>query len=173
MRILGLDVGDRRIGVAAADSQMRVALPVGVLERTEPAADVSAIARLMEEQKAEALVLGLPISLNGSLGPQAHAVRSFGDQLAAHLGLPVDYWDERLSTVEAQRRLAPPAGRGRQNKGGRSTKGRPDADARSGRPSGRRTPRGRLDAVAAAIILQSYLDRRAGGPSAEGSPTQA
>jgi putative Holliday junction resolvase len=129
-----------------------------VVERVEPAADAAAIARLMEEQKAEALVLGLPISLNGSLGPQAQVVRSFGDQLAACLGLPVEYWDERLSTVEAQRRLAPPAGRGRQNKGDRSTKGR-------------KAPRGRLDAVAAAIILQSYLDRRAGvGPS---SPAQA
>ena len=158
MRILGLDVGERRIGVAAADSETRVALPVGVVERTEPAADAAAIARLMEERKAEALVLGLPISLNGSLGPQAQVVREFGDELAARLGLPVEYWDERLSTVEAQRRLAPPAGRGRQSKGGRSTKGR-------------RTPRGRLDAVAAAIILQSYLDRRAGGgPS---SPAQA
>jgi putative Holliday junction resolvase len=157
VRILGLDVGERRIGVAAADSEMRVALPVGVVERVEPVADAAAIARLMEEQKAEALVLGLPISLNGSLGPQAQVVRAFGDQLAARLGLPVDYWDERLSTVEAQRRLAPPAGRGRQNKGGRSTKGR-------------QAPRGRLDAVAAAIILQSYLDRRAGGgPS---SPAQ-
>jgi len=157
VRILGLDVGERRIGVAAADTEMRVALPVGVVERTEPAADAATIARLMEEQKAEALVLGLPISLNGSLGPQAQSVRAFGDQLAARLGLPVEYWDERLSTVEAQRRLAPPAGRGRQNRGGRSTKGR-------------QAPRGRLDAVAAAIILQSYLDRRAGGgPS---SPAQ-
>ncbi len=165
MRILGLDVGERRIGVAAADSEMRVALPVGVVERVEPAADADAIARLMEEQKAEALVLGLPISLNGSLGPQAQLVRDFGDQLAARLGLPVEYWDERLSTVEAQRRLAPPAGRGKQSKGGRSAKGRP-----GGRPSGRRAPRGRLDTVAAAIILQSYLDRRAGvGPS---SPAQ-
>jgi len=150
MRILALDVGERRIGVAAADSETRVALPVGVVERREPAADAAAIARLMEEQKAEALVVGLPISLNGSLGPQAQVVREFGDQLAACLGLPVEYWDERLSTVEAQRRLAPPAGRGRRGKGGRSTKGR-------------QTPRGRLDAVAASIILQSYLDRRAGG----------
>jgi len=157
VRILGLDVGERRIGVAAADSEMRVALPVGVVERREPEADAAAIARLMEEQKAEALVLGLPISLNGSLGPQAQAVRDFGDQLAARLGLPVEYWDERLSTVEAQRRLAAPAGRGRQSKGGRSSKGR-------------QAPRGRLDAVAASIILQSYLDRRVGGgPS---SPAQ-
>jgi putative Holliday junction resolvase len=149
MRILGLDVGERRIGVAAGDSEMRVALPVGVVERIDPAADAAAIARLMEEQKAEALVLGLPISLNGSLGPQAQVVRDFGDQLAARLGLPVEYWDERLSTVEAQRRLAPPTDR-RHNKGSRPAKGR-------------RAPRGRLDALAAAIILQSYLDRRAGG----------
>jgi putative Holliday junction resolvase len=165
---LGLDVGERRIGVAAGDSEMRVALPVGVVERTEPAADAAAIARLMEEQKAEALVLGLPISLSGSLGPQAQSVRTFGDQLAARLGLTVEYWDERLSTVEAQRRLATPGGRGKQNKGGRSTKAR-------------QIPRGRLDAAAAAIILQSYLDRRAGqtaarpggGSASEGFPAQA
>jgi putative Holliday junction resolvase len=168
MRILGLDVGERRIGVAAADSEMRIALPVGVVERTAPAADADAIARLMEEQKAEALVLGLPISLNGSEGPQAQAVRAFGDELGSRLGLAVEYWDERLSTVEAQRRLTPPTAPGRRTKGGRS--------ARSGRP-----PRGRLDATAAAIILQSYLDRRAGrtaalqdgDPSAGGTPAQA
>ena len=156
MRILGLDVGERRIGVAAADSEARVALPIGVVERTDAAADAAAIARLIEEQKAGALVLGLPISLNGSLGPQAQVVRAFGDELAARLGLPVEYWDERLSTVEAQRRLAPPGGRGRQRKQSRSTKGR-------------QAPRGRLDALAAVIILQSYLDRRAGG----GSPPPA
>lgn len=149
MRILGLDVGERRIGVAAADSETRVALPVGVVERSEPAADADAIARLMEEQRAEALVLGLPISMDGSLGPQALAVRAFGDELSARLGRPVEYCDERLSTVEAQRRLSPPAGRGRRTKGGRSTKGS-------------RPPRGRVDATAAAIILQSYLDGRAG-----------
>jgi putative Holliday junction resolvase len=154
VRILGLDVGERRIGAAAADSQMRVALPIGVVERIELAADVAAIARLVEEQKAEVLVLGLPISLNGSLGPQAEVVRAFGDQLAAGLGLPVEYWDERLSTVEAQRRLAataPSARRGKQNRRSRSTKGR------------KGPPAGRLDALAAAIILQSYLDRQAGG----------
>lgn len=152
MRILGLDVGERRIGVAAADSETRLALPVGVVERAEPEADVAAIARLIEEQKAEALVLGLPISLNGSLGPQAQVVRAFGDQLASRLGLPVEYSDERLSTVEAQRRLAASAKRVRQNKGGRSAKSR-------------HTPRGRLDALAAVIILQSYLDRRSGDGS--------
>jgi len=150
VRILALDVGERRIGVAAADSETRVALPVGVVERTEPAADAAAIAQLIEEQKAEALVLGLPISLNGSLGPQGQLVRAFGDELAACLNLPVEYCDERLSTVEAQRRLAPPAKHARQDKRSRSAKSR-------------RASPGRIDAVAAAIILQSYLDRRAGG----------
>lgn len=150
MRILALDVGERRIGVAAADSETRLALPVGVVERSDPAADADAIARLIEEQKAEALVLGLPISLNGSLGPQAQLVRAFGDELADQLDLPVEYWDERLSTVEAQRRLAPPAKHSRQDKRSRSAK------------SQRASP-GRIDAMAAAIILQSYLDRRAGG----------
>jgi len=85
-------------------------------------------------------------------------VRAFGDQLAARLGLPVEYCDERLSTVEAQRRLAPPTGRAGPKKASRSAKGRQAA-------------RGRLDALAAAIILQSYLDRRAGGgppPPAQG-----
>ena len=157
MRIIALDVGERRIGVAAADSETRVALPVGVVERAEPAADAAAIARLVEEQNAEALVLGLPISLNGSLGPQAQVVREFGDQLAARLGLPVDYWDERLSTIEAQHRLTPPAKHAGQRKGHRLAKSR-------------QAPPGRLDAMAAAIILQSYLDRRAGGMP---PPTQA
>lgn len=159
MRILALDVGERRIGVAAADSGTRVALPVGVVERSEPAADADAIARLIEEQKAEALVLGLPISLNGSLGPQAQAVRAFGDQLTGYLDLPVEYWDERLSTVEAQHRLEPPAKHARKDKRSRSAKGR-------------RASPGRIDAMAAAIILQSYLDCRA-DPSAEGPPAQA
>ena len=149
MRILALDVGERRIGVAAADSETRVALPVGVLERTELLADAAAIARLVEEQKAEALVLGLPISLNGSLGPQAQLVRAFGDKLAGRLDLPVEYWDERLSTVEAQHRLTPPTKHAGQRKGHRLTKAR-------------RSP-GTVDAMAAAIILQSYLDRKAGG----------
>ncbi len=156
MRILGLDVGERRIGVAAADSRARVALPIGVVERIELVADVAAIGRLIQEHKAEALVLGLPISLNGTLGPQAEIVRAFGDHLAARLGLPVEYWDERLSTVEAQRRLVtavPGGSRAGQNRRSRSPKSR------------RERRSGNLDALAAAIVLQSYLDRHSeGGP---------
>jgi putative Holliday junction resolvase len=141
MRILGLDVGERRIGVAIADESVRVALPITVVERREPSADLDAIARLAQEQGAEAIVIGLPISLNGSLGPQAQTVKAFGQELAARLALPIEYWDERLSTVEAERRLADAGRRG------------PKAKARR-------------DAAAAAIVLQSYLDSRAqGSPS--------
>ena len=141
MRILGLDVGERRIGVAIADESVRVALPITIVERREPSADLDAIARLVQEQEAEAVVIGLPISLNGSLGPQAQAVKAFGQELAARLALPIEYWDERLSTVEAERRLADAGRRG------------PKAKARR-------------DAAAAAIVLQSYLDSQAqGSPS--------
>ncbi len=136
MRIVGLDVGERRIGVAVADERARVALPVAVIERRELPSDLDAIARLVQEQGAEAVVIGLPISLNGSLGPQAQAVEAFGRELSARLPLPIEYWDERLSTVEAQRRLASAGHRG------------PKAKARR-------------DAAAAAIILQGYLDRQA------------
>jgi len=136
MRIVGLDVGERRIGVAVADERLRVALPAAVVERSELPADLDAIARLVQEQGAEAVVVGLPISLNGSLGPQAQVVKAFGQELAARLALPIEYWDERLSTVEAQRRLATAGHRG------------PKAKARR-------------DALAAAIILQGYLDRQA------------
>jgi putative Holliday junction resolvase len=136
MRILGLDVGERRIGVAIADQRVQVALPVAVVERRELPADLDAIARLVQEQGAEAVVIGLPISLNGSLGPQAEVVKAFGQELSARLSLPIEYWDERLSTVEAQRRQA---------------------------SAGRRGPKAKAqrDALAAAIILQSYLDSRA------------
>jgi putative Holliday junction resolvase len=142
MRILGLDVGERRIGVAVADESVRVALPITIVERREPSADLDAIARLVQDQGAEAIVIGLPISLNGSLGPQAQAVKAFGQKLSARLALPIEYWDERLSTVEADRRLA--------------DAGRSGAKAKAKR-----------DAAAAAIVLQSYLDSQAqSSPSA-------
>jgi len=142
MRILGLDVGERRIGIAVADERVRVALPVTVVERSDLPVDLDGIARLVQEQGAEAVVIGLPISLNGTLGPQAQAVKAFGQELSARLSLPIEYWDERLSTVEAERRLA---------------------------SAGRRGPkaRARRDAAAAAIVLQGYLDSQAqGSPSA-------
>ncbi len=152
MRILALDVGERRIGVAAADEATRVALPVTVVERREPSADVEAIGRLLREQGAATVVVGLPISMNGSLGPQAEQVKAFAEELSSHIAVPIEYWDERLSTVEADRRLRGIA------PGGRQTDRKKQAD------------KGRRDALAAAIVLQAYLDHRAGdkpGPGFE------
>lgn len=138
MRILALDVGERRIGVAAADDRARVAVPVGTLS---PGDDpVEAIARLVMEQGAGEVVVGLPISLSGELGPQARKIQALVDALAARLAIPVRTWDERLSTVEAARRLSPPG-------------------RRRGR---RRESPASPDAVAAAIVLQAYLDSTAG-----------
>lgn len=135
MRILALDVGERRIGVAAADDRTRVAVPLTTIEPEDD--PLEAIARLVEEQGADELVVGLPLSLSGALGPQAQRIQALVEALARRLPIPVRTWDERLTSVEAERRLAPPGRRSR----------RP----RRERPGGR-------DALAAAIVLQAYLD---------------
>ena len=135
MRILALDIGERRIGVAAADDRTRVAIPIDTI--TVEGDPVEAIARLVQEQRADELVVGLPLSLSGAVGPQAQRVQALVDALSARLSIPVYTWDERLTSVEADRRLPP--GR-RRRKGGRPALA------------------GSRDALAAAIILQAYLD---------------
>ena len=137
MRILALDIGERRIGVAAADDRIRVAIPIDtVIVEGDP---VEAIVHLVQEQQAGELVVGLPLSLSGALGPQAQRVQTLVEALAARLPVPVHTWDERLSTVQAGRCLLPGKRRGK---------------------GGRLAPPGRQDALAAAIILQAYLDSR-------------
>jgi len=135
MRILALDIGERRIGVAAADDRTRVAIPIATI--TVEGDPVDTIVRLIQEQQADELVVGLPLSLSGALGPQAQRVQALVEALTARLPLPVRTWDERLTTVQAGRR--PPERR------------------RRGR-SGRVVPAEGRDALAAAIILQAYLD---------------
>ena len=138
MRILALDVGERRIGVAAADERTRVAVPLAAL--TVAGDPVDLIARLVDEQQAGALVVGLPLSLSGALGPQAQRVQAIVQALERRLAVPVHTWDERLSTVEA---------RHRQQVGSRHRSA----------PGQRRARRsGQQDSLAAAIILQAYLD---------------
>lgn len=137
-RILGLDVGERRIGVAISAPEGRLAVPLRVLERRSDAADAQAIADLARAEEAEALVVGYPISLDGSIGPQARRVQNFARRLAEASGLPLELWDERLTSVQAER--AQTGARRRAPKGARR----------------RRTP---TDDLAAALILQSYLDR--------------
>ena len=128
MRILAIDIGEKRIGVAAADDRTRVALPLATVTPNDDI--IEAIAHLVEQQQAEELVVGLPLSLSGALGPQALRVQALVDALADRLPIPVRTWDERLTSVQAARH----------------------------QPRGRRRSKGERDALAAAIILQTYLD---------------
>jgi len=148
MRTLALDVGGKRIGLAISDPEGRIALPVGALERRDLEADLAALAEMVRQQGAKRVVVGLPLSMDGSVGPQAREVLAFTEALAQRLEVPLEMWDERLTTVEAERRLRE-LGRRR-----------------------RRAARARKDALAAAIILEDYLSgqqARLGGPPGEGA----
>ena len=140
-RILAIDPGERRIGVAAADLRVRVAVPVTTIDAGgDP---VETVVALAHEQDAQAIVVGLAVSLSGALGPQAQRAQALADALTRRLDIPVHTWDERLTSVEARRRIPRP-------------KGRPARPGASGRA--KRRPRSDLDAAAAAIILQAFLD---------------
>jgi putative Holliday junction resolvase len=130
MRVLALDHGSRRIGYAWSDPLLVAAHPGGVLERTTPEADLAALARLCQEQEVSLVVVGLPLNMDGSEGPQAASARRFMVLLREHLGLPVEAWDERLTTREARRILQ----------------------------QDRRSRRDRRDALAAALLLSSFLE---------------
>jgi len=136
VRVLGLDLGSKRIGVAVSDGAGRVATPVMVIARCgDRPRDHRRIAALAEEYGVERVVVGLPLSLDGTHGPAASAVEAESIDLAAVLDVPVEHHDERLSTVTAERELR---GQG--------------LDGRARRKV--------VDMVAAAIILQGWLDRR-------------
>jgi len=137
-RILAIDPGEKRIGVAAADLRTGVAVPLTTLDAGTDAVEV--VGRLVEEEGAQELVVGVAVSLSGALGPQGLRGRELAEALARRLDVPVHTWDERLTSVEARHRAAMPAGRQA--------------------PRGRRKRKGDLDAAAAAIILQAYLDSR-------------
>lgn len=141
-RILAIDPGEKRIGVAAADLRTRVAVPVTTIDAG--ADPVEAVAQLVRERDAQALVVGLALTLSGALGPQAQRAQALADALAEMLDIPVHTWDERLTSAEARHRL-PRQGR--------------RASVR------KRRPKGDLDAMAAAIILQAYLDSQRGSAS--------
>jgi putative Holliday junction resolvase len=132
-RTLALDVGERTIGVAVSDPLGLTGQPAGEIRRTSLLRDLEAIRAMVAEHEATVLVVGLPRSLNGSLGPQAQKVQEFVARLRETVSLPIELWDERFSTVIAQRALIA-------------------ADVR--REKRRRV----VDRVAAAVILQSYLD---------------
>jgi putative Holliday junction resolvase len=145
--LLGIDAGERRLGVAISDPDQAIALPLRTVERN--GREAAEFERLAREEEIAGLVVGLPLSLSGEEGAQAERARAFALELGNRLNLPVAFWDERLSSQEADRILAPEGQRGRPNR-------------RSGRGPGRRPEKGATDVVAATIILQAYLDSRPG-----------
>jgi putative Holliday junction resolvase len=136
VRALGLDLGQRRVGVAVSDRSGTVASPLMVLQRSGSVAqDHRRIAALVIEEEAEIVVIGMPLSLSGAAGRAAQAARREADALASVISVPVTTVDERLSTVTAERSL---------------------------REAGVTGPKRRqvVDKVAAAVFLQAWLDRR-------------
>lgn len=147
MRVMALDIGEKRIGVAVSDPLGQTALPVGTVERRSREKDLEALIALVRRYQVETLVIGLPCRLNGTLGPAAERVKEFGGLLAERLDLPVHYWDERLTTAAAERVLLA-------------------ADL------SRRRRRRVIDQVAASLILQSYLDRKRAGGAGKETPEE-
>jgi len=164
MRSLGLDVGDRRTGVSLSDPQGILATPLTVLASRDENALIEEILRLVGQHKVERVVVGLPRQLSGDLGKQANKVTAFTDKLAAQARqsnldqLDIQLWDERLSTRAAERLKIRGGGRG----GSLRFKGR--RGARSHNPA----IKAEVDAIAAALILQGFLDSQHSG-SAEDS----
>ncbi|MFZ2056940.1 MAG: Holliday junction resolvase RuvX [Acidimicrobiales bacterium] len=158
-RVVGIDLGERRIGVSVSDSQRVLATPHSVIIRSDaPGADHHAIAALVSEFGAGLVVVGLPLTLAGDRGPAASAAVAEASALEAELEVPVVLHDERLTTVEANRRrrlLPDPV---RADGGARA---RPQArQARPARPgAAARARRVGIDAVAATVLLQSWLDQ--------------
>ena len=133
-RVLGLDVGEKWIGVALSDPCGILASPLTRVPMQGPEPPEAAIGRLVSQHEVRCVVAGLPYSMDGSLGQQAERVRTFLQKLSESLLVPIETWDERLSTVAASRRMT---------EGG----------------TGRGARKERIDAAAAAYILQGYLDR--------------
>jgi putative Holliday junction resolvase len=132
MRSLGLDIGDRRIGVALSDPQGILASPLTVINRRDESRDIEAIIDIISQRGVGRIIVGLPYSLDGRLGGQAEKVKAFTQKLVSRIQVPLEYRDERLTTVMAER-LGREAG-------------------------GKKRGKARHDAQAAAIILQGYLD---------------
>ena len=135
MRTMGLDVGEKRIGVAVSDPEGTVAVALTVIEIKSADVALRTIAELTQDHEVAQVVVGLPRSLDGSLGKQAEAVQAFVELLGSYVDVPVVTWDERFSTAAAERMM---------------------------RSAGvkRDRLRKKSDAVAAAFILQGYLDRQ-------------
>lgn len=135
MKILGLDYGDRRIGVALSDAFGWTAQGLEVIERRREGEEFDRIAYLVDQNAVEEIVVGLPKNMNGTIGPRGEICMAFADALKDRLQVPVILWDERLTTVSAHRTLI-------------------EADV------SRKKRKGVVDKMAASLILQNYLDSK-------------
>ncbi len=153
-RLMALDVGEARIGVAVSDATGFLASPYTTLHVSRDEAQTwKAIQRLVEETGVEGLVIGLPISLDGEIHAQGRRVQAFAERLKEHITIPLAFWDERFSTVEAERLLAE---REQAEQGNRE---RASGGRRRGQTR-RRRGKQEVDALAATVILQEYLDHQ-------------
>ncbi len=134
--LMGLDLGTKTIGVAVSDAMRSVATPLQTVKRTKFGKDAAALEGLIADRAVAGLVLGLPLNMDGSEGPRAQSTRAFARNFTQRLDLPLTFWDERLSTVAAERALL-------------------EAD------TSRRRRAEVIDHVAASYILQGALDRLA------------
>lgn len=134
-RVLGLDPGDARIGVAISDAARRVAVPFGTVHVGQPPGELKALAAIVADNDVTAVVIGLPRELSGKEGPRSAHARAFASAIEAFVDVPIDFQDERLTTVEAERLLRAAGVVGRQR-------------------------RENVDRTAATLILQAWLDRQ-------------
>jgi putative Holliday junction resolvase len=138
-RVMGFDVGDRRIGVAVSDPLGYTAQPLLTIHRSRLKDDLKSVGRLLRRHGVEEVVVGNPLYMSGDVSPQALKAQGFAEELRAQFGVTVYLWDERLTTTQAHRHLDE-AGHG-----------------------GRQERKGIIDQVAAVLILQSFLDARSRG----------
>ena len=136
MRIMALDIGEKRIGIAISDPKERVASPLVVLDAVQVERGEKPFTRLLEDWEPELFLCGLPLTLNGEEGPQAQRVRKVAQAISARFHIPIEFTDERLSSREAKRIL---------------------------REEGldERSMRGKIDMIAASVFLQAWLDEKA------------
>lgn len=136
MRVMALDIGEVRVGVAISDPSERVASPVCVLPTSEVLAGAKSFKRVLEDWEPELVLCGLPYTMAGEEGPQAARIRKAAAQISAAIGIPHEFTDERLSSAQAKRSLR--------------EKGYDE-----------RAMRGKVDMIAASLFLQAWLDERA------------
>ena len=134
LRVLGLDVGEKRIGVAISDSLGWTAQGLTTINRTDDKKkDIEMLLEIIEQQDATGIVIGLPRNMNGTYGPQAESIKRFAKELAKQTSIKIEFWDERLTTVAAEKTLIA---------------------ANMSRKKRRQV----VDKVAAVLILQGYLE---------------